>query len=345
MGSRQKAVKAFLDAVSIDPTMMDRWIPDEDWVRQIRENGLSDCSVVNFNTGMSQQCLWQNDHAILKGRTIILHNKKNVRTCKNKATIKVIRFYYVMSAASFSAPNVPSDKGFYQSLWDDPDRSNRSLKRTAPPAPASKNKVDTPPTKRAKASSPTPGPVSPENVPTSFRDASRMVQEAWKVAFPSLRFPVELIGLFPPASRPLVAAPHEIQASTIHQPTSQSKVEISKNLESQFLKERAFYAGLKKTLIQNSNQPTEHTKHLFAAFAASHPQISVIYQEIIIAVARYTFLLEIKAAVENSGKAKGMDLSFINLENVANSSPSATSLTNWVSKLARDQYMIFSQKI
>jgi hypothetical protein len=86
---------------------------------------------------MSQQCLWQNDHAILKGTTIILHNKKNVRTCKNKAAIKVIRFYYVMSAASFSAPNVPSDKGFYQLLWDDPDRSNRSLKRTAPPAPVS----------------------------------------------------------------------------------------------------------------------------------------------------------------------------------------------------------------
>jgi hypothetical protein len=40
-----------------------------------------------------------------------------------------------------------------------------------------------------------------------------------------------------------------------------------------------------------------------------------------------------------------MDSSFINLENVANSSPSATSLTNWVSKLARDQDMIFSQKI
>jgi hypothetical protein len=111
------------------------------------------------------------------------------------------------------------------------------------------------------------------------------------------------------------------------------------------LKERAFYTGLKKTLNNNSNQPTEHTKHLFAAFTASHPPISVIYQEILIAVACYTFLLEIKALVENSGKAKGIDLSFINLENVANSSPSATSLTNWVTKLARDQYMIFSQKI
>jgi hypothetical protein len=39
-----------------------------------------------------------------------------------------------------------------------------------------------------------------------------------------------------------------------------------------------------------------------------------------------------------------MDLS-INMQNTANSSPSATSLTNWVTKLVRDQYMIFSQKI
>jgi hypothetical protein len=41
-----------------------------------------------------------------------------------------------------------------------------------------------------------------------------------------------------------------------------------------------------------------------------------------------------------------MDLSFINLENVANSSPATTSLvTNWVTEMARDQYLIFSHKI
>jgi hypothetical protein len=36
-----------------------------------------------------------------------------------------------------------------------------------------------------------------------------MVMEAWKVAFPSLRFPLELIGLFPAVKSPLVAAPHQ----------------------------------------------------------------------------------------------------------------------------------------
>ncbi len=102
--------------------------------------------------------------------------------------------------------------------------------------------------------------------------------------------------------------------------------------------------ALKYVLNQKSNQPSQHTKHLLAAFAASHPQISVMYQELLISLARYTFLLEVKASVEYSGKAKGVDASFFNLDNVSNSSPCSTSLTNWVIKLARDQVLIFSRK-
>jgi hypothetical protein len=79
----------------------------------------------------------------------------------------------------------------------------RSSKRTAPPQ-ASK-KVSTPPPKNAKASL-TTRPIFPESASASqvlpsplelFQEANRKVQEAWKVAFPSLRFPVELIGIYP----------------------------------------------------------------------------------------------------------------------------------------------------
>jgi hypothetical protein len=93
---------------------------------------------------------------------------------------------------------------------------------------------------------------------------------------------------------------------------------------------------------QSQQQPT-HSTH--QAFAARHSQISVIYQELLIALTCFTFLLEVKAVVEYGGKAKGMDFSFINLENFANSSPGLTSLTNWVTKVARDQYLISSHKI
>jgi hypothetical protein len=50
--------------------MLDRWIPDEDWVRLISEHGKANCSIVTFNTVMSQQCVWQNNHAILGGTTL-----------------------------------------------------------------------------------------------------------------------------------------------------------------------------------------------------------------------------------------------------------------------------------
>jgi hypothetical protein len=187
--------------------MLDRWIPEEDWVCQIRYNGDCDCTVSNLNMGMSKQCLWQNNCAILQGMRI-LYNKKHLLISKTKVTKKAISFYYVLGAGK-PVPTVPSDQGFNQSLWDDQDRRNRSLKRLAPAQTQ-------PPPKKANASllmpiTPEPSsniPMSP-SAPKSFEKANRMIQEAWKVAFPSLRFPVELVGGFPSRKSPLVAAPHE----------------------------------------------------------------------------------------------------------------------------------------
>ena len=101
-----------------------------------------------------------------------------------------------------------------------------------------------------------------------------------------------------------------------------------------FRRERGLVTALKDVLNRKLNQPTQHTKHLLAAFAASHPQISVMYQELLISLAHYTFLLEVKASVEYRGKAKGIDVSFFNLEHVSNSRPCSTFLTNCVIALA-----------
>jgi hypothetical protein len=100
-----------------DDTMLDRWIPDEDWIHQIQDNGNSDCSISNLNMGMSRQCLWQNNCATLQG-IATLHNKKHVQISKDKTKVKAILFYYALSASKPS-PAIPSDQGFYQSLWDD----------------------------------------------------------------------------------------------------------------------------------------------------------------------------------------------------------------------------------
>ena len=95
------------------------------------------------------------------------------------------------------------------------------------------------------------------------------------------------------------------------------KIVVDSDL-ARFRRERGLVTALKDVLNQKHNQPTQHTKHLLAAFAASHPQILVMYQELLIALARYTFLLEVKASIKFSGKGKGIDVSFFNLDNVSN---------------------------
>ena len=323
MGARQKAVAAFF-AVCDDETMLDRWIPDEDWVRQIRDNGEIDCSVMNFNMGMSKHCMWQNNHSTQEGR-MLFYNNRRIRISKTKVTKKIIRFYYVLGAGK-PAPTIPSDQDFYQSLWDDRERSNRSLKRTAPSARTQ------PPTKKAK--SPSTMPIPPEPIPPEPLGNQPLPQS------PTDSFK-EAIGI------DLKKGVRDIQLGNgvvVLNIPNRYEIVVDSDL-ARFRRERGLVAALKDVLNRKYNQPTQHTKHLLAAFAASHPQISVMYQELLISLARYTFLLEVKASVEYSGKAKGVDVSFFNLDNVSNSSPCSTSLTNWVIELARDQVLIFSRKV
>jgi hypothetical protein len=71
-----------------------------------------------------------------------------------------------------------------------------------------------------------------------------------------------------------------------------------------------------------------------------------MYQETLIALARYTFLLEVQAQANcEKDRRKLLDFCWLNLENVASCSPSALSLTNWVTELAQEQFMIFSAKM
>jgi hypothetical protein len=197
MGSRQKAVIAFL-SVCADP-MLDRWIPDEDLVRQICYNGDCYFSVLNLNMSMSKQCQWQKKLCYSTRHAGSVYNKKHLLISKTKVTRKTIIFYYVLGAGK-PAPTVPNDQGFYQSLWDDQDRINRSLKRLAP-AQTTRNVTQQPPKKAKESSSMPISPEPPSNLPLSpsapksFKEANQMIQEACKVAFPSLRFPVELIGV------------------------------------------------------------------------------------------------------------------------------------------------------
>jgi hypothetical protein len=87
------------------------------------------------------------------------------------------------------------------------------------------------------------------------------------------------------------------------------KVAINRNLESQLLKERAFFQAMKAAVGQDQTKSNATTRCILAGFVASHPQVSVMHQEILISLARYTFLLEVQAQAnyekdKNSRKQK-----------------------------------------
>jgi hypothetical protein len=84
MGSLQKAVKASLAV--LDDRMLDPWIPDEDWDHQIRESGKNNCFLRNLNSALAKECVWQNNHAILRGQILfyaaVPAGILPVRTCR-----------------------------------------------------------------------------------------------------------------------------------------------------------------------------------------------------------------------------------------------------------------------
>jgi hypothetical protein len=123
-----------------------------------------------------------------------------------------------------------------------------------------------------------------------------MIQEAWKVAFPSLRFPLEWIALCPQLAKKKGIQVIKLgNGVVVFDVLNGYTLVVDSNLAC-FRRERGLVMALKYVLNQKSNQLSEHTKHLLAAFAASH--LSVIYQELLIALAWYAFLLEVKGAVE-----------------------------------------------
>jgi hypothetical protein len=101
------------------------------------------------------------------------------------------------------APTVPSDQGFYhQSLWNALDRSNCSLKGTAPSqankAPSARRTQ--PPTKKAKSSS------AAVTLRWTFNAALHMLITAWQTAYgATIKFPTELIVFFPMETAPSVS--------------------------------------------------------------------------------------------------------------------------------------------
>jgi hypothetical protein len=104
-------------------------------------------------------------------------------------------------------------------------------------------------------------------------------------------------------------------------------------------KDSLLVSALKTTLRRLRNERTTHTKDLLAAFYASHPQIDPVNQELLIALGRYTFLLEAKAKTKNLQDGNLVNFDWLSIESIASCSPSEISLRNWTSQLAVEQYI------
>jgi hypothetical protein len=81
---------------------------------------------------------------------------------------------------------------------------------------------------------------------------------------------------------------------------------------------------------------------------ANHPQVSVMHQEILLSLARYTFLLKVQAQAnyeKDKDSRKQIDFAWLKLEKIASCSPSTSSLTSWVTNLVKEQFIIFSSKM
>jgi hypothetical protein len=129
--SRLQCCAAFVKATN-DISMEDKWIPDDDWVRNIHnKDGLKDCKVSHMNRSISSKRLFTNNQYISpENNKTILWNKQRIVPKKSTAIKILIHFYYVVSSATSSIPTIRRDTKPWQAIWDDKDRSShRSLKR------------------------------------------------------------------------------------------------------------------------------------------------------------------------------------------------------------------------
>jgi hypothetical protein len=95
-----------------------------------------------------------------------------------------------------------------------------------------------------------------------------MVEESWKAVFPSLPFPVKFIGVLPGEAKKGVGDIQLGNGLVVLDVPNRFNLIVDSNL-ARFRRERESVTALKGVLDQKLNQPSPHTKHMFAAFLAA----------------------------------------------------------------------------
>jgi hypothetical protein len=200
---------AFLNMTN-DSDMNGRWLPDEDWVRRLR-NQPEYCKVSpgDLNGAISRTFDFiHNKYQDPKSGQTIYHNKRRIVISAKEKKARNIMFYYALSSSRIDKPVISQNGDFWQTIWDDPERSNRMLKRTT----LSKNEL---PNKKQRVVSPEPDTANSMQAhskpPQTFQEALHMLLTAWKSTYvDGLKFPTDLIAFFPTDKAPLVVGKHMI---------------------------------------------------------------------------------------------------------------------------------------
>ena len=106
--------------------------PDEDWVCSFRnKQGFEKVTPGELNRAISKTIDFVNNKFVdpTSGRTIFTNSRKVITNAQQKAKKKIF-FYYVLSQNGIERPELSKKQEFWQSIWDEPERSNRMLKWT-----------------------------------------------------------------------------------------------------------------------------------------------------------------------------------------------------------------------
>jgi hypothetical protein len=88
---------------------------------------------------------------------------------------------------------------------------------------------------------------------------------------------------------------------------------------------------------------TKIARTMHAAFASANPKVPMAPQEMLIAISRFTFLLEVQAKLDPlyHNAMNGI----VDFQDILETSPASRTLDGWVDDLAADQAMIASYEI
>ena len=139
MLSSKESADAFLKVAEESRDMQRRWIPDEDWIRKMKDSKECDTTPKRLNQGMHTHfCPVDGIYRDSESGLRIASCPIKVNTTKHTGKRTTVFFYYIEKDPSKKDPELlKGEEG--QSIWDDPRRRSKRCLKRARPAPKQKD--------------------------------------------------------------------------------------------------------------------------------------------------------------------------------------------------------------